>query len=136
VRNDRNRDRAGGANTTSDLADTIELANGCACGWLFIFLSTCLRAFGCDRVFLAGTGKSAGPEGKTTPNRRLSRAPEPSPPPKKNKGCNLQDELFASFEQVLALADKRGEPYARIVLENSGVAEPHVSRDTGGGGGG
>lgn len=74
VRNDRNRDRAGGSNSTADLADTIELANGCAC-------------------------------------------------------CNLQDELFSSFEQVLALGDKRGEPYARIVLENSGVAEPHSIRD-------
>lgn len=28
-------------------------------------------------------------------------------------GCNLQDELFASFEQIVALADKRGDPYAR-----------------------
>ncbi len=28
-------------------------------------------------------------------------------------GCNIQDELFGSFEQVLALADKRGEPYTR-----------------------
>ncbi|GBF95172.1 hypothetical protein Rsub_07885 [Raphidocelis subcapitata] len=74
VRNDRNRDRAGSNNTTADLADTIELANGCAC-------------------------------------------------------CNLQDELFASFERVLALGDKRGQPYARIVLENSGVAEPQSSRD-------
>ncbi|KAG2437513.1 hypothetical protein HXX76_006161 [Chlamydomonas incerta] len=43
--------------------------------------------------------------------------------------CNIQDELFGSFEQVLALADKRGEPYARIVLENSGVAEPQNIRD-------
>lgn len=42
-------------------------------------------------------------------------------------GCNLQDELFASFENVLAMADRRGEPYARIVLENSGIAEPQVS---------
>ncbi|KAG2488742.1 hypothetical protein HYH03_012740 [Edaphochlamys debaryana] len=71
VRNDKNR---GTNNTTADLTDTIELANGCAC-------------------------------------------------------CNIQDELFASFEQVLALADKRGEPYARIVLENSGVAEPQNIRD-------
>ncbi|GFR40301.1 hypothetical protein Agub_g483 [Astrephomene gubernaculifera] len=71
VRNDKNR---GGTNTTADLTDTIELANGCAC-------------------------------------------------------CNIQDELFASFEQVLALADKRGEPYTRIVLENSGVAEPQNIRD-------
>lgn len=56
--------------------------------------------------------------------RVSSTALPPTPPP----GCNLQDELFASFEQVLALADRRGEPYARIVLENSGVAEPHVGR--------
>ncbi|GFH32607.1 CobW C-terminal domain-containing protein, partial [Haematococcus lacustris] len=35
----------------------------------------------------------------------------------------MQDELFASFEQVLAMADKRGEPYA------SGVAEPQNIRD-------
>ncbi|GLI70159.1 hypothetical protein VaNZ11_014971 [Volvox africanus] len=71
VRNDKSR---ASNNTTADLTDTIELANGCAC-------------------------------------------------------CNIQDELFASFEQVLALADKRGEPYARIVLENSGVAEPQNIRD-------
>ncbi len=44
-------------------------------------------------------------------------------------GCNLQDELFASFEKILALADKRGEPYSRIILENSGVAEPKNIRD-------
>ena len=30
MRNDRNRDRSAGANTTSDRADTIELANGCS----------------------------------------------------------------------------------------------------------
>lgn len=75
VRNDRNRgSKEPGTTTTSDLADTIELANGCAC-------------------------------------------------------CNLQDELFASFEQVLDLADRRGQPYARIILENSGVAEPQNIRD-------
>jgi len=43
VRNDRNRARENQVNTTADLADTIELANGCACeqqlaktcaGWL------------------------------------------------------------------------------------------------------
>ncbi|KAJ9523163.1 hypothetical protein QJQ45_024092 [Haematococcus lacustris] len=75
VRNDRNKANKGDqVATTKDLADTVELANGCAC-------------------------------------------------------CNMQDELFASFEQVLAMADKRGEPYARIVLENSGVAEPQNIRD-------
>ena len=31
IRNDRSRDRDQNNNTTSDLADTIELANGCAC---------------------------------------------------------------------------------------------------------
>lgn len=31
VRNDRNRARGDATNTTADLADTIELANGCAC---------------------------------------------------------------------------------------------------------
>lgn len=31
VRNDRNRARSDQVNTTADLADTIELANGCAC---------------------------------------------------------------------------------------------------------
>lgn len=34
VRNDRNRGRNSSANTTSDLADTIELQNGCACKFL------------------------------------------------------------------------------------------------------
>jgi G3E family GTPase len=34
VRNDRNRSRGEAVNTTADLADTIELANGCACEWL------------------------------------------------------------------------------------------------------
>ena len=31
IRNDRNKDRDKNKNTTTDLADTIELANGCAC---------------------------------------------------------------------------------------------------------
>lgn len=31
IRGDRNKDRENGLNTTTDLADTIELANGCAC---------------------------------------------------------------------------------------------------------
>ncbi|KAK9819758.1 hypothetical protein WJX72_002032 [[Myrmecia] bisecta] len=74
IRNDRNRDRGATNNTTSDLADTIELANGCAC-------------------------------------------------------CSIQDELFASFQQLLDMADKRGSTYDRFVLENSGVAEPQNIRD-------
>ena len=31
IRNDRNKDRNSATNTTSDLADTVELSNGCAC---------------------------------------------------------------------------------------------------------
>lgn len=51
-------DQKGNDNTTADLADTIELANGCAC-------------------------------------------------------CSIQDELFGSFEQLLALADAKGATYDR-----------------------
>lgn len=43
--------------------------------------------------------------------------------------CSIQDELFASFEQLLTLSDKRGVPFDRLVLENSGVAEPHALRE-------
>lgn len=43
--------------------------------------------------------------------------------------CSLQDELFSSFEALLALSDERGMPYDRLILENSGVAEPHNIRD-------
>ena len=44
IRNDRTRDRDQGNNTTSDLADTIELANGCACK---------LPAFACPAIAVA-----------------------------------------------------------------------------------
>lgn len=74
IRNDsRQRDPSKPA-STADLADTIELANGCAC-------------------------------------------------------CSITDELFASFENLIKLADKRGSGYDRIILENSGVAEPQALRD-------
>ena len=33
IRNNKNKDRDPSKNTTKDLADTIELANGCACEW-------------------------------------------------------------------------------------------------------
>lgn len=75
VRNDRAKaDGADSTNTTSDLADTIELANGCAC-------------------------------------------------------CNVQDELFASFEQLIKLMDTKGTKFERFILENSGVAEPKNIRE-------
>eukprot|EP01023_Acetabularia_acetabulum_P008770 TRINITY_DN13842_c0_g2_i3.p1 TRINITY_DN13842_c0_g2~~TRINITY_DN13842_c0_g2_i3.p1 ORF type:complete len:485 (-),score=76.18 TRINITY_DN13842_c0_g2_i3:487-1941(-) len=60
--------------STTDLADTIELANGCAC-------------------------------------------------------CNISGELVTSIMQIVQLAQKNGVPYDRIVLENSGVAEPQNIRD-------
>lgn len=28
-------------------------------------------------------------------------------------GCSIQDELFGSFEQLVAVGDKRGEPFDR-----------------------
>ncbi len=30
-------------------------------------------------------------------------------------GCSIQDELFASFEQLIQLADKRGLPFDRCL---------------------
>jgi len=77
VRNDRAKADAsaeGGSKTTADLAETVELANGCAC-------------------------------------------------------CSVQDELFASFEQLIKLMDSKGTPFDRFILENSGVAEPKNIRE-------
>jgi G3E family GTPase len=34
-----------------------------------------------------------------------------------------------SFEQILTVSDRNGIPFDRIVLENSGVAEPQNIRD-------
>lgn len=44
-------------------------------------------------------------------------------------GCSIADELFDSFENLLKVAQRRGITYDRIVLENSGVAEPQNIRD-------
>ena len=43
--------------------------------------------------------------------------------------CSIADELFDSFDNLLNIAKKRGVQYDRIVLENSGVAEPQNIRD-------
>lgn len=40
--------------------------------------------------------------------------------------CSIRDELFDSVRQVLELGVSRGEPFDRIVIELSGVAEPAV----------
>ena len=53
----------------------------------------------------------------------------PNPQIARPAGCTIQDELFASFEEVLSMADRNGMKYDRIVLENSGVAEPQNIRD-------
>lgn len=39
-------------------------------------------------------------------------------------GCSLQDELFASFEQLLALADEKGTTYDRSEPSSSAVPAP------------
>lgn len=44
IRNDKTRDRDQSNNTTSDLADTIELANGCACKYTAGGSNLCLPA--------------------------------------------------------------------------------------------
>lgn len=106
VRNDRSRARGGGGDaggdgapagpsTTSDLADTVELANGCACEWM--------REKG-----------GGGQEGAESSFRvRVVNPPPFPPPPFFSPGCSIQDELFGSFEQLLTLADKKGSTYDR-----------------------
>lgn len=44
-------------------------------------------------------------------------------------GCSIADELLTSFENLLRVAARRGITYDRIVVENSGVAEPQNIRD-------
>eukprot|EP01025_Chloroclados_australasicus_P024191 TRINITY_DN2434_c0_g1_i4.p1 TRINITY_DN2434_c0_g1~~TRINITY_DN2434_c0_g1_i4.p1 ORF type:complete len:492 (-),score=62.23 TRINITY_DN2434_c0_g1_i4:389-1762(-) len=73
IRNDAVKNQSS-TSSTADLADTIELANGCAC-------------------------------------------------------CNISGELVTSIMQIVQLAQKNSVPYDRIVLENSGVAEPQNIRD-------
>ena len=36
-------------------------------------------------------------------------------------GCSIQDELFGSFEQLLALADEKGATYDRCALQHAAV---------------
>ena len=43
--------------------------------------------------------------------------------------CDASEELFQSLWQLVALGDRRGEPFDHIVIENSGVAEPRIIRD-------
>ena len=91
IRSNKNKDREGNINTTTDLADTIELANGCACESFSCFTWCRSTSAGCSQVLLA--------------RRLLSCAI--------CAGCNIQDELFDSFEQLLKLADTKGIAYDR-----------------------
>ena len=84
IRNDRTRDRDQGNNTTSDLADTIELANGCACK------HQPAACFACPAIAV------------DKPVNYPWCA-----------GCSIADELFTSFEQLLTLADRKGVKYDR-----------------------
>ena len=43
--------------------------------------------------------------------------------------CSLSDELFASIDRLLSLAEQRGYTYDHIVIECSGVAEPRAVRE-------
>ena len=85
IRNDRTRDRDQKYNTTSYLADTIELANGCACKCLLK-----LVIFSCLGVCCAGSQIYAW-----------------------DAGCSIADELFTSFQQLLTLAARKGVKYDR-----------------------
>ena len=115
IRNQNNTNEA--KSSTSDLAPTIELQNGCACALLHCCMTRCtaptlpLLQHGALCIFLPCCKQQS---------QTLTFLPA---------GCSIQDELFASFEQILGLADKNGVKYDRIVLENSGVAEPQNIRD-------
>ena len=106
IRNDRTRDN--GPNSTSDLADTIELANGCACELCLhkIAVLCMLRCLQSSQKALTFRGhlleQHALPTAGHTPCLSSLLCPA---------GCSIQDELFASFEQLLTLADRKGGKY-------------------------
>ena len=101
IRNDRTREN--GPKSTSDLADTIELANGCACELcLHTLAGLCMLC--CLRQLRYGYAH----EQHALP----TMAPYPvSEQPVVYAGCSIQDELFASFQQLLTLADRKGSKY-------------------------
>eukprot|EP00946_MAST-07B_sp_MAST-7B-sp1_P001561 g1561.t1 len=43
--------------------------------------------------------------------------------------CSASEELFVGLNNLLQLADSRGQAFDHIVIENSGVAEPKQIRD-------
>lgn len=89
VRNDQSRGGDPANSTTADLADTIELQNGCVC--------TLRIQHWCKQ-----------PAPSSTP-----LAAQPSLYP----GCSIQDELFLSFQQLLDVSAKKGILYDRYVYK-------------------
>lgn len=91
IRNDRTKSRKGEQNTTADLADTIELANGCACEFLHRILLYCIvKVLYCSAL-------------STGPQLLLSAC----------AGCSIQEELFGSFEKLLTIAAQKKVKYDR-----------------------
>ena len=108
IRNDRTREN--GPNSTSDLADTIELANGCACElclhWCAVLcMSRCLQKL---KKISTLTLHGHLLEQHALPTMAPCSV---SQQPIVFAGCSIQDELFASFEQLLTLADRKGSKY-------------------------
>ena len=122
------QDGTAGTATTSDLADTIELANGCACcRWVagsgsWQHLCSAVRCLGphlpavCHRSASHGQGAAccrchhhhgctAKPPSVHQPSSALAL--------NLFTRCSISDELFGSFENLIKLSDKRGVPYDR-----------------------
>ena len=132
IRNNKNKDRDSSRNTTKDLADTIELANGCACTPF-----CCLSLPQLEAGHHSNTAVEACPPGGLGPVCQLyMHTQNPAPTccrlltatvktstlqyagrlnmsARCAAGCNIQDELFDSFDQLLDLADRKGISYDR-----------------------
>ena len=104
IRNDRTNQK--GPTSTSDLADTVELANGCACELNSFSMSILMGAAMLDNM-------SCSPEAKSL-NFKFQICCKWVP--YISAGCSIQDELFSSFEQLLSIADRKGVVYDRYRL--------------------
>lgn len=90
-----------GPATTSDLADTIELANGCACCRCLACCARAVLVLCCIAVAARCCTESAAGWLALQPHFIVHSL------------CSIADELFGSFENLLALSDRRGVPYDR-----------------------
>ena len=109
IRNDRARQQSAHLNTTADLTDTIELANGCACA--------------CHMPLVSRIGARFFPLSSVADLWHKRHLRYVAPHWSGSAGCSLQDELFASFEQLLALGDLRGHGFDRYACPNP-IREP------------